>query len=166
VKPSSVPSTGKGPRRGPARVAFKVQAHCQWQFKSTLAASTTTSTIASRFKHSSNPQLAKYILVGLELPPSQRSPRQGREAELSPLHWHGAQKPERPCSGHGGTFKFHWQPSKLGWKQLQTYQPAAEDVFSIATSSCGLELCFTAAPIVGSESTVRVTVPLAFILDK
>jgi hypothetical protein len=49
----------------------------------------------SRFKHSSNPQLAKYILVGLELPPSQRSPRQGREAELSPLQ--GAQK--RPCSG-------------------------------------------------------------------
>jgi hypothetical protein len=31
----------------------------------------------SRFKHSSNPQLAKYILVGLELPPSRRSPRQG-----------------------------------------------------------------------------------------
>jgi hypothetical protein len=53
---------------------------------------------AKRFKHSSNPQLlAKYILpvVGLELPPSQRSPRQGREAELSPLQ--GAQK--RPCSG-------------------------------------------------------------------
>jgi hypothetical protein len=50
-----------------------------------------------KFKHSSNPQLAKYyILVGLELPPSQRSPgpRQGREAELSPLQ--GAQK--RPCS--------------------------------------------------------------------
>jgi hypothetical protein len=53
----------------------------------------------SRFnlKHSSNPQLvvAKYILVGLELPPSQRSPRQGREeVELSPLQ--GAQN--RPCS--------------------------------------------------------------------
>jgi hypothetical protein len=47
---------------------------------------------------SSNPQLAKYILVGLELPPSQRSPRQGREAELSPLQ--GAQK--RPCSGGHG----------------------------------------------------------------
>jgi hypothetical protein len=29
--------------------------------------------------------VAKYILVGLELPLSQRSPRQGREAELSPL---------------------------------------------------------------------------------
>jgi hypothetical protein len=58
---------------------------------------------ASRFKHSSNPQLAKYILVGLELPPSpsQRSPRQlrqGSEAELSPLQ--GAQK--RPCSGGNG----------------------------------------------------------------
>jgi hypothetical protein len=55
---------------------FKVQA----QFKSTTA---------------------KYILVGLELPPCQRSPRQGREAELSPLQ--GAQK--RPCSG-GVSFKY------------------------------------------------------------
>jgi hypothetical protein len=36
---------------------------------------------ASRFKHSSNPQIAKYILVDLELSPSQRSPRQGRELE-------------------------------------------------------------------------------------
>jgi hypothetical protein len=59
-------------------------------------------------KHSSNPQLAKYILVGPELPPSQRSPRQGREAQLqvegpSPLqslspatgtHWHCQWQPE------------------------------------------------------------------------
>jgi hypothetical protein len=39
-----------------------------------------------RFKHSKNPQLVKHVLVGLrlELPPSQRSLRQGREAELSP----------------------------------------------------------------------------------
>jgi hypothetical protein len=57
-----------------------------------------------RFKHwhSSNPQLAKYTLVGLELPPSQRSPRQGREAELSPLRVQGAQKRPSGCSGGVG----------------------------------------------------------------
>jgi hypothetical protein len=83
------------------------------------------------FKHSSNPQLAKYILplavvlvVGLELPPSPsqlertRSPRhwhwqlelEGREAELTGSPLQGAQKSLRPsgsgCSGgHGVSFK-------------------------------------------------------------